>query len=289
MAEIALGTAQFGFTYGIANQSGKVNLETGREILALAREHGVRTLDTAISYGVADSVLGKIGCSTWDVITKLPPVPSGITDVSFWVQDEVRKSLQRLRISSLYALLLHQPSDLLGIHSDFLIESLLDLKAQGTVAKLGVSIYQADELDRLIEFPVMDLVQAPMNIFDRGIESSGWLTKLGRKDVEIHSRSTFLQGVLVMSPADRPDWLSQWAPVFHEWDMWVADTGMSRVEACLAHVRSYPDVDRIVVGVDNTDQTTEILEALKIPPLRAPTSLVSDDEFLINPSRWMVT
>lgn len=289
MTEIALGTAQFGLTYGIANRTGKIDLQTGRDILALAKQHGVHTLDTAVNYGDAESALGNIGCSSWDVVTKLPPIPIGITDVSLWVNDEVRTSLQRLRIPSLYALLLHRPSDLLGIHSENLVKSLLDLKAQGAVAKLGVSIYLADELDQLITLPVIDLVQAPLNIFDRGLESSGWLTKLDQRKVEIHTRSTFLQGALVMSPAERPGWLSKWAPIFHQWDMWVADTAMSRIEACLAHVRSYPEVDRIIIGVDSTEQIGTIFEVLKTPPLRAPTSLVSDDELLTNPSRWVIT
>ncbi len=289
MAELALGTAQFGLTYGIANRTGKIDLETGRKILALAKRHGVHTLDTAINYGDAESVLGEIGCSGWDVISKLPPVPSGTTDISSWVNDEVGKSLQRLRTPSIYALLLHHPSDLLGTHSEKLVESLLDLKAKGTVAKLGVSIYGADELDQLIAYPVIDIVQAPMNIIDRGLESSGWLNKLKKSNIEIHSRSTFLQGVLAMSPAQRPDWIATWASIFHEWDMWITDTGMSRIEACLAHIRSYPEVDRIIIGVDSPEQISEVFRVLTMPPLRAPRSLVSDDERLINPSRWVVT
>lgn len=289
MAEIALGTAQFGLSYGIANRKGKIDLATGREILALAKKHGVHTLDTAIAYGEAESVLGDIGCSSWDVITKLPPVPPGITDISLWVQTEVKLSLARLKIPSLHALLLHHPSDLLGAYSEELIESLLDLKAQGIVTKLGVSIYSADELDQLVALPVIDLVQAPMNIVDRGLANSGWLSKLHHGKVEIHIRSIFLQGVLAMSPADRPVWTTRWTPIFREWDTWVAETGMSRIEACLAHVRSYPEVDRIIVGVDGTEQIQEILEALETTPLRTPTTLASDDEQLINPRRWVTT
>lgn len=289
MAEIALGTAQFGLSYGIANRTGKIGLERGREILALAKEHGVHTLDTAIAYGEAESVLGDIGCSSWDVITKLPPVPSGIANISLWVETEVKLSLARLKVPSLYALLLHHPSDLLGTYSKELIESLLSLKAHGIVTKLGVSIYSADELDQLATFPVIDLVQAPMNVVDRSLANSGWLTRLNHGNVEIHIRSIFLQGVLVMSPADRPFWTTKWAHIFREWDTWVKDTGMSRIEACLAHVRSYPEVDRIIVGVDGTEQIREILEVRRTTPLRAPTTLASNDELLINPSRWVAT
>ncbi|MHB1089901.1 MAG: aldo/keto reductase [Ilumatobacteraceae bacterium] len=289
MTEIALGTAQFGLSYGIANRTGKIDLETGREILTVAKQHGVHTLDTAIAYGNAESMLGDIGCSSWDVITKLPTIPPDITDVSLWVETEIKLSLARLKTPSLYALLLHHPSDLLGIHSETLIRSLLDLKAQGVVAKLGVSIYSTDELDQLATLPIFDLVQAPMNIVDQGLADSGWLIKLRHSNVEIHTRSVFLQGLLVMSPAERPSWTIKWAPIFHEWDAWIANTGMSRIEACLAHIRSYPEVARIVVGVDRIEQIREILEALETTPLRAPISLSSDDEQLINPSRWMAT
>lgn len=287
MPEFALGTAQFGLSYGIANKTGKIDLDTAREILAIARQNGVHTLDTAIAYGNAESMLGSIGCSSWDVITKLPPVPSGIIDVSLWVEEEVRKSMARLGTASLYALLLHHPSDLLGVHAENLVNSMLDLKVQGVVAKLGVSIYNAAELDHIAAFPILDLVQAPMNIFDRGIEGSGWLAKLDRNNIEIHSRSTFLQGALIMEPSERPGWFAKWDSIFQEWDRWVANTGMSRIEACLAHVQSYSQVDRIVIGVDGTSQTREIVEAMKTPPLRAPEALRSDDERLINPSRWV--
>lgn len=289
MAEITLGTAQFGDSYGIANRTGKIDIEAGREILTLARQHGVHTLDTAIAYGDAEAMLGEIGCSSWDVTTKLPPVPRDISDVSRWVQTEVQSSLARLKTTSLYGLLLHHPSDLLGVHSRKLVGALLDLKAQGIVAKLGVSIYSGGELDQLATLPVIDLVQAPMNIIDRGIANSGWLTKLGHNKVEIHTRSTFLQGLLVMSPAERPSWTMKWAAIFRGWDTWIASTGMSRIEACLAHIRSYPEVDQIVVGVDSTEQIREILETLKTTPLRAPTTLASDDERLINPARWVTT
>ena len=48
--KIILGTAQFGLNYGINNKNNKPNLE---EILNIefAYSNGIRTLDTADSYG----------------------------------------------------------------------------------------------------------------------------------------------------------------------------------------------------------------------------------------------
>lgn len=286
MVKIALGTAQFGSMYGIANRTGQISLEQGRDILARARKGDIKTLDTAVSYGDSETMLGSIGCSSWNVISKLPAIPAGITDISSWVQSEVRLSLERLRIPTLNGLLLHRPSDLLGLHGEALAENLLDLKTSGMVSKLGLSIYSPDELEPLTGFPVIDIVQAPMNIVDRGLASSGWLGKLDQRHVEIHTRSTFLQGLLVMSPAVRPAWLIKWSEIFELWDAWINETGMSRIEACLAHVRSYEQIDQIVVGVDSVGQLNEIIGALEVPPLRAPTSLESDDQHLINPSLW---
>ncbi|MEO8364240.1 MAG: aldo/keto reductase [Ilumatobacteraceae bacterium] len=286
MAQIALGTAQFGSMYGIANRTGQINFEQGRNILARARQSDINTLDTAISYGDSETMLGTIGCSSWNVISKLPSIPEEISDISSWVQSEVRSSLERLKIPTLYGVLLHRPSDLLGPHGDALAENLLDLKSSGMVSKLGVSIYSPDELEPLDGLPLLDIVQAPMNIVDRGLASSGWLSKLDQRPVEIHTRSAFLQGLLVMSPAVRPAWLIKWSEIFGLWDAWISETGMSRIEACLAHVRSYEQIDQIVIGVDSVDQLDEILEALDAPPLRAPTSLELDDQFLINPSLW---
>lgn len=287
MAEITLGTAQFGLTYGIANQAGKIDLEVGREILALARQQGVHSLDTAIAYGDAESMLGELGCSSWKVITKLPPLPHSVSDVAVWVETQIAMSIARLKTGSLYGLLLHNPVDLLGPHSEILIDSLLKLKSHGLVSKLGISIYSSDELDQLVTFPIIDLVQAPMNIIDRRLANSGWLSKLADNEVEIHTRSTFLQGLLIMSPTSRPDWSNKWAPIFSAWDAWVTDSGMSRIQACLSHIQTYPEIDQIVVGVDSPKQFLEVLESLKTTPLRAPSLLESDDPQLINPTQWV--
>ena len=40
-------------------------------------------------------------------------------------------------------------------------------------------------------------MQAPLNIFDRRLISSGWFKKLKNKKVEVHARSIFLQGLLL--------------------------------------------------------------------------------------------
>ena len=45
---LALGTAQFGLPYGIANQAGQVTRSAAKAMLGLAAANGIDTIDTEI-------------------------------------------------------------------------------------------------------------------------------------------------------------------------------------------------------------------------------------------------
>ena len=88
--KLALGTAQFGLPYGIANQIGRVSFGEGGAILRLARSAGIDTIDTAIAYGGSEDRLGEIGVTDWKVISKLPAVPEACPDIAAWVVGSVQ-------------------------------------------------------------------------------------------------------------------------------------------------------------------------------------------------------
>lgn len=287
MSRLALGSAQFGMAYGIGNTSGQVTQKAVRDILEQAYVNGIDTLDTAIAYGNSEQVLGAVGMSQWRVITKLPPLPDDISDVAAWAEEQVIASLNRLGISRLYGLLLHRPELLLGPHGNSLLQVFESLKAQGKVQKTGISIYTPSQLDRLDGFPEIDLVQSPLNLFDQRLITSGWLTRLKDRGVEVHTRSAFLQGLLLMPASQRPQKFDRWSDVWQVWDRWLSQTGLSPLQACLHFALSVPGVSRIVVGVDSTTQLTEMLENIVpdgLPSL--PAWLGPLDEELVNPSCW---
>ncbi len=99
LRKLAIGTAQFGLRYGVANSAGQVAPAEAAKILARAREAGVTALDTAIAYGNSEEVLGAIGVSGWRIVSKLPPLPDGIEDCKGWVHAHALGSLRRLRVS----------------------------------------------------------------------------------------------------------------------------------------------------------------------------------------------
>src|SRR3990167_4725202 len=201
--KLALGTAQFGLDYGISNNSGKISEENAVALLSYAKYKGINTLDTAVAYGNSEQVLGNIGVDGWEIITKLPALPEERVDIEYWVERQLEGSLSRLGVNSVYGLLLHRPQQLFEPYGQKLISAIERLKRQGCVKKIGVSIYQPEELDLIYKVMDPDLVQSPLNILDRRLIDSGWLARLRALGVEVHVRSVFMQGLLLMSAAQR--------------------------------------------------------------------------------------
>jgi hypothetical protein len=283
---IALGTVQFGLRYGIANRAGQVGRDEAAAILVHARSMGLDTLDTAIAYGESEQRLGEIGVGHWQVVSKLPPIPESCTDVDAWVRDSVRGSLERLGIAKLHGLLLHHSQQLLGARGHALYRALGALKDRQKVEKIGVSIYGPDELEALWPHFALDLVQAPLNIMDRRFATSGWLMRLHEAGTEVHVRSVFLQGLLLLNDANRPEKFKAWQPLWDQWHRWLQDEALTPLQACLGFVLSQPEIDRVVVGVDSLTQLHGILASVDDRTVIPPRVLMSDDPELINPSRW---
>lgn len=286
LKKIALGTVQIGLPYGIANQVGKVQLEEARRVLLVARQAGVDTLDTAIAYGDSEAVLGKLDLGGFSIISKLPEMPGDVVDVGNWVEAQFAGSLERLGVPRLYALLLHRPEQLLGQNGDLLYAALLRLREQGKVQKIGISIYDPAELDALEGRMVFDLVQVPFNLIDRRIVDSGWLSRLNQRGVEVHVRSIFMQGLLLMAADERPAKFARWDELWNTWERWLLQTQQTRLQACLRFVLSFPEISRLVVGVDNQQQLQEIINAVDNFYLPPPAQLNCQDVELLNPSLW---
>jgi aryl-alcohol dehydrogenase-like predicted oxidoreductase len=283
---LALGTVQFGMNYGIANQSGQVMPDEARSIVELSRASGFDTLDTAMSYGDSEQRLGRIGVTDWRIVSKLPAVPTGCGDISQWVATAVDESLQRLKTDKLYGLLLHRPQQLMERDGDQLYLALQGLKRDGRVQKIGISIYDPSELTGILDSYRIDLVQAPFNVLDRRLIETGWLQRLSEQDTELHVRSVFLQGLLLMKPVDRPLQFSRWSALWARWDEWLAHCGLTPLQACLRYALSFQQISKVIVGVDSPRQLEKIIKASVGPLPRVPDELCTNEVDLLSPANW---
>jgi aryl-alcohol dehydrogenase-like predicted oxidoreductase len=287
LSKLALGTVQFGLTYGISNQSGQVNREEVGHIIALAQESGIDTLDTAIGYGDSEECLGAVGSENFKIVTKLPGLPDGVAEINAWVTEQMQISLRRLNVDAVYGLLLHRSQQLVDEAGRALLQALERLKVEGIVQKIGVSIYAPEELDTITQSCTIDLVQAPLNLFDRRLVTSGWLQRLHDQGVEVHTRSAFLQGLLLMPRDAIPVKFERWAPLWDAWHASLVCCDLTATTACLQYPLSLSQIDRVVVGVDSAAQLRELISIARLPSaIQDWSAFVCEDENLINPSRW---
>jgi len=286
--KLTLGTAQFGFDYGVSNNSGRVSHDVASELLKIAKTNDFNSLDTAIDYGECEELLGSLGVSTWNVVTKLPALPEKCDDPFSWVANQTKLSIKRLGVSKLYGLLLHRPIQLQEDVGPTLYQAMQEVKAQGLVSKVGVSIYSPKELGSIFDNFSFDIVQAPLNILDRNLIESGWANQLSSNGVEVHARSVFLQGLLLMSNENRPDRFNRWPDVWAEWSRWLSATRLTPLQGCIQYVRMFKDIDNIVVGANSVNQLIEIISNFEGELSSLPKFSPLIDERLINPASWNV-
>jgi hypothetical protein len=115
---------------------------------------------------------------------------------------------------------------------------------------------------------------------------SGMLAKLCSSNIEVHARSVFLQGLLLMSEKNRPDKFKRWSGLWKIWHEWLNDNQITALEVTIRHAISIPEISRVLVGVDTADQLEEIVIAtLGVLP-GIPTEMYTNDADLLNPSNW---
>lgn len=265
MIKLALGTVQFGMNYGISNSSGKVHADEVGRILDLANQSGITVLDTAQAYGDSELVLGKFNLSSFLVVSKL-------------MEDgNLEESLTNLKLPAIHAVMFHREDD---VH-DASWNTFENYKAQKLVKKIGVSVYSPSKLKILMEHYPIDIVQLPMNILDQRFLQV--LPALKQRGIEVHTRSAFLQGLLLMDTSQLDSYFQPILPM-------LSKIPQPRIAHALHFLKQQSDIDSIVVGVTKEHELRELVDQYQATPSGMSYSHFRiDDERFINPSLWRYT
>ena len=289
MPTIAIGTANFGMQYGVANSHGKLSKNSVAEILGLAKSLGVTCLDTANAYGESQKVLGEIGVRDWRIVSKISGIPTGCIDVPAYVRAQILQILNSLKVSEIDSVLVHNAKDLTGDFGCQVYEEIQKAQSKGQVRKIGVSIYDPNDLDLITSRFKLDLVQAPINVFDNRMRDSGWLDRLVSTGTEVHARSVFLQGILLSTEAQNNSFFKPWKSTFEKWNSFCEATGNAPLTNCIKHVNSYDRVSHAIVGIDSAQNLSEVFDAFSKPVHRVAEINFGIDPNLINPACWSIT
>lgn len=291
LTRIALGTAAFGMDYGITNADGRVGNAEVKAILSMARACGIDLLDTAPGYDEAEKILGASSeADEFKVITKLPGTTGSVIHQADIVAavDSVERSLAQLARPRIDSLLLHDAGDLRKSGARELLARLSALKAEGVIGKLGVSVYDPEDVDMVYGVFEPDIVQIPCNLLDRRFPDGGYLEMIVERGGEVHARSAFLQGLLLQDVDALPDWCRPWLGIFNELRNEVNRAGLSPLQACLGFLLNNSLIERIVIGVTHRAELQQIMAA--VSELHEVTVDISHlplgPRELIDPRRW---
>ena len=285
VSRIGLGTVQFGIDYGVSNTAGQVPASEVSTILAAAHEAGIRVLDTAASYGTAEEVLGRAmrPADTFNIVTKTLPLSHGLKEV----ESRARRSLEYLGRKPADAILVHAAQDLLSPDGPRLWKLLQRLRDEGLFRRIGISAYFADRPLELARRYRPELMQIPFSILDQRLKQNGELAFLKELEIEIHVRSIFLQGLLLMDPKKLPANLAHAGPALAATRTRIAQAGLTPVAAAVGFVLAQKEVDVAIVGVTGRGELSEIVtaSAANLGGLDWSTCAI-DDALTLTPSRW---
>jgi len=287
---LGLGTVQFGMPYGMGSRS-EVCSDEVKRVLGYAAQCEMQTIDTSCAYGSSEKKLGESDClQHFNVITKTPTFSKDKINRkdAGYLRSAFSTSLKYLKKQSLTGLLAHSADDLLLDGSEYLFDEMLLLKQERKVKKIGVSVYTPEQLEKIMRrFPI-DIVQLPLNLFDQRFLKNSMITALFKKGIEIHARSIFLQGVLLLDLHNLPVWFKQHENEFSRYASYLKNNGFSHLEACLGFVKSMKEVSVALVGVHTMDQLQEIISVYQnCDSVKMDFSFLANErESLIDPRGW---
>jgi aryl-alcohol dehydrogenase-like predicted oxidoreductase len=275
-SKLMLGTAQFGGEYGIANVEGILSVQKSCELIKYAVSSGIDHLDTAPGYGDSELIIGNCLSnlnlnSRPIIVTKLPSVQrlgfQTEAERKSFVSASILSSLKRLKLSAIDMCLLHDPMDM-SYRNGEIIKILSDLKQRRMIHKIGVSVYDQQDIERVLSLDCCDSIQIPVNLFDQRWIRNGLLNRLAEKGVEVFARSIYLQGLLLMAPEKLPARLEQAQQPLAALSKFSKETGVSIKELAFLFVRDLPGVSKMIIGCETIGQIDENLKMLELPPLR---------------------
>lgn len=277
---LALGTAQFGLAYGVAGRDSPIPATEARSILERAAGLGVGLIDTAAAYGDIEERLGGLmDRLDLQVVSKLPARPPGVGGEALeaWASTAVRRAVGRLG-PSLRAILFHRAEDVLDVDGDLAWRGASDAASACGIA-LGVSAYEPATVASVSRLYPVALAQLPGNAFDQSLRTEP--VGVG----EVHVRSAFLQGLLLMDEAHAIRRVPVAAAALRRWHAWCDARGLIPLSAALGCVKGLP-ASHCVVGVDSLAHLEQVADAwAQAPVLHAPELAVWDRD-VVDPRRW---
>ena len=281
--KLAIGTAQFGLNYGIANEAGQLNHDQIKEILNYAYSNSINYLDTARAYGQSEKAIGqylKSKKKKWFVSTKISSLGDELIQ-------EAKDSGKNLSVI---------PDSILAHSANIFIDpnfqkNIEHLKQMG-VFQVGVSVYTEKEIDAVLKKKIKpDVIQLPINILDSKLYKNGTINRIFDENIEVHARSVFLQGLFFLTDTKLENRFNGVLPSIKKLKAIAARFNITLPQLSLLWLISLKEVRKVVIGVDSLNQLKKncatIKKQISSSAFKEALEVHFEDENILNPSKWL--
>jgi len=297
---LTLGTVALGTDYNVFHDQQRPARSESLNILNTATGAGINTIDTARSYGDAEDLIGEYGedkrQELLNIVTKFKISPNGMENkdkARAEMMSSIKTSLERLGRDRLPICLFHMDSTLpLGQVKNILPELLEELKKEGLIEHGGISADDPLEVEMFLDYPVIEAIQVPVNIFDHRLIKRDFFKRLTGRNIIVFARSVFLKGLFFASPEHLKGNLQAAGPYIRQLHDLATNEGMSVSQLAFSFVKDLEGITSIVFGADKPDQVIQNVELLNGAALPAElrnriSTLFSDiPESIISPRNW---
>jgi len=288
-SKLILGTVQFGLDYGINNTIGKLSEDQVFELLENAYDLGVRTLDTAEAYGNAHSIISNFHKQSKKRFNIISKYSSSNFDYPIDLVERIQVHCSNFNVNYLEGYMFHSYDDFkMNINND---PNVLDnIKNSGLVKKIGVSVYANDEIEELLNYKNIDLIQLPFNLFDNEYQRKEILEKAKRRNIEIHTRSAFLQGLFFKDINTLTNCLLPLKNNLRELSFIVKNNNIAMESLALNYPLNKSYIDKVLIGVDSLEQLKNNIKATENifdkSTYKKIDCIQIENTKLLNPSNW---
>lgn len=282
---LILGCARFSGAYGVGNTS-EISKKNVHELLNKNRKF-IKGIDTAIAYKKANNKLKNLNLRKFKVSTKVPYINVNVKNFEKKILNTISKQIQLLDIKSFDVIYLHSPSQLITKDHKYVLSVLKKFKKLNFTSKIGVSIYNPSDLKKILKVFIPDVVQFPLNILDRRFLDKKIIKLIKKNNIIPYARSIFLQGLLLKDITKLPKYFFKWKNLFLDYEKWINDNKISKLEGCLSILNSSPIKINLILGVENNSQFKKVYKKINTK-ISAPKKLYSKDRKLLNPYLWKI-
>ena len=281
-SKIIIGSANFRNIYG--NRKCSVDQNDIKNILDYAKNHGINLIDTASIYGKSEESLGKYNIKDFGIISKLPEIKKEVK-VKKFVQNCLKNTLNKTKRKKIYGYLIHNPKDILSSNKKNILKTLNLMKKQKKIKKVGVSVYEVEELKKILKVFKPDIVQLPINVLNQNFLKKNFLKTIKKKGIEIHGRSIFLQGALLKYQNTSLSRIIK--KKMKKIDSLCKKKGISKINLLLNFVDGIKEIDKLVLGIDSIKQLKQIIKCNENPyMIKDYKSLSINNKRIIDPRKW---